>query len=76
MIYYICGDIMGKQKQKKSNIICSCYDISKQDMKDSIQMGITKFKLYQNESKIGKKCSSCKKKNKERFKKYKHKLGV
>lgn len=74
MIYYKCGDKMGKQKKEK--VICSCYGITKQDMKDAIQVGITKYKQYQDESNIGKKCSSCKKKNKERFKKYKRKLGV
>jgi bacterioferritin-associated ferredoxin len=63
-------------KKSKQEVICSCYGITKQDMKDAIGLGIVKYKLYQDATKIGKKCSSCKKKNKERFKKYKRKLGV
>lgn len=65
---------MGKQKHK--TVVCSCHKVTKQDMKTAINDGVVKFKDLQEQTKIGTKCSSCKSKNKERFKKYKRKLGV
>ncbi len=58
---------MGKAKKE---YICSCHKVTKADMKNEIKDGTTEFKLLQKNTKIGTKCSSCKKKNKKRFVKY------
>ena len=58
---------MGK---KKKDYICTCHKLTKKDMKQEIKNGTTEFKQLQKDIKIGTKCSSCKKKNKKRFKKY------
>lgn len=63
-------------KTKQSNVICPCFDITKKDVKRYIQDGVTKYKDLQRLTKIGTKCSSCKKKTKVKFRKYKAKLGV
>ena len=75
MLYCILdGDNMNIKNQEK--VICPCYGITKADMIQAIEQGVTKFKDYQTLSNIGKDCSSCRDKNKERFKKYKRKLGI
>ena len=45
-------------------------------MKDHIDNGIDNFQDLQKETKIGKSCSSCKTKNKKRFKKYLEKVST
>ncbi len=64
-----------KKKNEKQTIICKCYNVTKEDMKDFIKNGNTNFKEFKKETKIGK-CSSCKKKNKKRFEKYVHKMNT
>jgi len=54
----------------KKDYVCSCHKITKSDMKNEIKDGVTEFKLLQKNTKIGTKCSSCKKENKKRFAKY------
>lgn len=54
----------------KSKVVCKCYNITEQDIHMQINSGISSFKELKKETKIGKKCSSCKSKNKKRFKKY------
>lgn len=71
IIVCLVGDYMGK---KKKEYICGCHKITKQDMKAEISSGATEFKQLQKDTKIGTKCSSCKKKNKKRFYKYIDKL--
>ncbi len=63
---------MGK---KSNDYICKCYKLDKSYMKDKIKDGASSFKELQKESKIGTKCSSCKKKNKKRFQKYTDKVN-
>jgi NAD(P)H-nitrite reductase large subunit len=60
----------------KDKVICKCYKITKQDMVELIEDGVTSYKDVRKKTKIGKKCSSCKSKNKTRFKKYKKKYGA
>jgi bacterioferritin-associated ferredoxin len=64
---------MGKNNKE---YICKCHKITKKDMKDAIKNGIESFKDLQKETKIGTKCSGCKKRSKERFKKYRKKLST
>ena len=64
---------MGKNK---SEYACKCYKITKEEIKDKMRSGITDFKQLKKETKIGKSCSSCKKKNKKRFEKYLTKLNA
>jgi len=67
---------MSKKKNKeKQNIICKCYNVTKDDMKNFIKNGNTDFKDFRKETKIGK-CSSCKQKNKKRFEKYVIKMNT
>ena len=54
----------------KSKVVCKCYGITEKDVHKQIENGITSFKELKQATKIGKKCSSCKAKNKKRFKKY------
>lgn len=54
----------------KSKVVCKCYGITEKDVHDQIENGLKTFKELKKETKIGKKCSSCKTKNKKRFKKY------
>lgn len=54
----------------KNKVVCKCYGITDNDVHNHINNGITTFKELKKETKIGKKCSSCKSKNKKRFKKY------
>lgn len=54
----------------KSKVVCKCYGITEKDVYKQIENGITTFKELKKETKIGKKCSSCKAKNKKRFNKY------
>lgn len=61
---------MGKNKE----YICKCFKLEKADLKQTIKDGATTFKEAQKMIKIGKECSSCKKKNKKRFKKYYDKI--
>lgn len=56
-------------KKKKKEYVCKCHKITKQDFKDEVNNGISTFKELQKETKIGSKCSGCKKKNKKRFEK-------
>jgi len=63
-------------KSKPKNVICPCFDITKAEVKQHIRDGVIKYKDLQQLTKIGTKCSSCKKKTKVKFKKYKAKLGV
>ncbi|MCF7925231.1 MAG: (2Fe-2S)-binding protein [Candidatus Izimaplasma sp.] len=60
----------------KKNELCSCFKITKKDVKDHIKAGITSYKELQKQTDIGTKCSSCKKKTKKKFKKYRNKLGA
>lgn len=64
---------MGKQKKE---YICSCYKITKDDLKGWVKEGYTSFKELSKDTKLGKSCSSCKTKNKKRFKKFKEKLSA
>ncbi len=64
---------MGKKKKK---VICPCFKITKKEVKEHIKAGVTNYKELQKLTNIGTKCSSCKKKTKKKFKKYKDKLGV
>ena len=66
------GDSMGKKNGSK--VICSCHKITKREMKEAILHGRMTFKEFRKETKLGSKCSSCKSKNKERYKKYIRKL--
>jgi bacterioferritin-associated ferredoxin len=56
--------------KKKSEYACKCFKITKKEMKQEIKNGVSSFKELQQSTKIGSKCSSCKKKNKKRFDKY------
>lgn len=64
------GDLVGKKKKK---YICPCFKLTKSDIKEAIEDGVTSYKELQKQTKIGTKCSSCKKKTKKKFKKYKQK---
>ncbi|MEC9485337.1 MAG: (2Fe-2S)-binding protein [Candidatus Izemoplasma sp.] len=66
---------MGKKKKKKK-VLCPCFKITKQDVKEHIRNGVTTYQELQKLTMIGTKCSSCKKKTKKKFKKYKEKLGA
>jgi bacterioferritin-associated ferredoxin len=51
----------------KKDYICPCFKLTKKDVKSHIENGITTYKKLQKETKIGSKCSSCKKKTKKKF---------
>lgn len=63
-------------KKSKKDYICSCYKITKCDVKEHIQNGVVKYKDLQELLKIGTKCSSCKTRTKKKFKKYRKKLST
>ena len=54
----------------KKDYLCPCFKLTKQDVKKHIENGMTSYKKLQKETKIGTKCSSCKKKTKKKFNKW------
>ena len=58
---------MGK---KKKELACDCFHVTKKEMKEIIKNENISFKTFQQQTNVGTKCSSCKKKNKKRHKKY------
>jgi bacterioferritin-associated ferredoxin len=61
---------------KQSKYVCKCYNITKEDLVCKIQEGFTTYKSLKKEVNLGKKCSSCKDKNKKRVKKIVEKMGA
>ena len=62
--------------KNKKDYLCSCYKITKSDVKNHIKNGITDYKELQKITKIGSSCSDCKKKTKKKFYKYVEKLST
>lgn len=52
-------------KKTKEEYICSCFMITKNDVKEHIQNGVLKYKDLQKLTNIGTECSSCKTKTKK-----------
>ncbi len=62
--------------KKENQYLCSCFQVTKDDVKEHIRQGVTKFKELQEKTNIGTECSDCKTKAKAKFKKYKEKLST
>jgi bacterioferritin-associated ferredoxin len=52
-----------------SKIICSCYKVTKEDIKKAIKNGASSFKEIKDATKITKSCGKCRKKAKKVSKK-------
>lgn len=48
-----------------SKVICSCKNVTKKDIKKSIENGAISFKEVKQETHLGKGCGKCKKKAKK-----------
>lgn len=44
----------------KKDYICKCYKVTKEDIKNYMENGITKYKELKKKEKWGSKCSKCK----------------
>lgn len=60
---------------KKSEYICKCHNVTKQDIKDHVKNGVSTYKELRKITKVGE-CSSCKKRTKKKFIKYYEKFNV
>lgn len=59
----------------KDKIICSCYNISKTEIKELIRKNdIKTFDMFKKYSKAGSKCGKCKKNIEKRIQKYINRL--
>lgn len=55
---------------KNKDYICSCFKITKKDLKQYIANGYTEYKALQDHTNIGSKCSKCKTRTEQKFNKY------
>ncbi|MFK5883446.1 MAG: (2Fe-2S)-binding protein [Candidatus Izemoplasma sp.] len=47
----------------EKDILCCCHNVSLEDMKEQVKLGVSSFKDLQDITKIGTDCAPCKEKN-------------
>ena len=53
----------------KCKMICPCYHITKEDLREAVKNGAVSFKAVKKETKVGCRCGKCKKKAKKTVRK-------
>lgn len=52
----------------EKEVLCCCHDVTLEDVKEKIKLGINSFEDLQKITKIGTDCPPCKEKNEKLFK--------
>jgi len=53
----------------EKEVLCCCHNVTLDEVKDQIKLGVNSFEELQEKTKIGTDCPPCKEKNEELFKK-------
>lgn len=61
-----CG-CMQSESQNKSEVLCECHNVTKQDVIDAIESGVSSFEELQKLTAIGTDCPPCTESSKEYF---------